>query len=116
MLLVADGDGYVVSYLLNPNGRADDILSEKRRINVGTQPATLVPFRNQNRTFVFAACDRPTVLYTAFRSHKLLCSNINLREVTHVCMFDSEAFPECLAIATEVEHPNRDEPPCAIYV
>eukprot|EP00189_Rhodosorus_marinus_P000629 CAMPEP_0113959938 /NCGR_PEP_ID=MMETSP0011_2-20120614/4431_1 /TAXON_ID=101924 /ORGANISM="Rhodosorus marinus" /LENGTH=1036 /DNA_ID=CAMNT_0000971323 /DNA_START=446 /DNA_END=3556 /DNA_ORIENTATION=- /assembly_acc=CAM_ASM_000156 len=101
MLLVADGDGYVVSYLLNPNGRADDILSEKRRINVGTQPATLVPFRNQNRMFVFAACDRPTVLYTAFRSHKLLCSNINLREVTHVCMFDSEAFPECLAIATE---------------
>jgi len=101
MLLIADGDGYVISYVLNTDGGPDEILLEKRRINVGTQPATLIPFRNRNRMFVFAACDRPTVLYTAFRSRKLLCSNINLREVTQVSMFDSEAFPECLAIATE---------------
>jgi DNA damage-binding protein 1 len=48
---------------------------------------------------VFAASDRPTVVYCT--GHKLVYANVNSGEVTSMCPFHSEPFPECLALATE---------------
>lgn len=113
-LLVALGDGYLLTFAFNAAmagavagaGRTAnsvvtaDVVSERRRLSVGTQPANLSIFRSRGSNHVFAACDRPTVVY-ATGAGKLLVSNVNLEEVTRVCGFDTEAFPDCLAIATE---------------
>ncbi|RVW39468.1 DNA damage-binding protein 1 [Vitis vinifera] len=42
---------------------------------------------------------RPTVIYSS--NKKLLYSNVNLKEVSHMCPFNSAAFPDSLAIAKE---------------
>jgi DNA damage-binding protein 1 len=66
---------------------------------VASQPITLSTFRSKNTTHVFAASDRPTVIYSS--NKKLLYSNVNLREVSHMCPFNSAAFPDSLAISVE---------------
>lgn len=50
---------------------------------------------------MFACCDRPTVVYSASPG-KLLFSNVNLSETNAMCSFNSESFPECLALASGV--------------
>ena len=54
-------------------------LSEKKRISLGTKPITLRSFRSNGASHVFAASDRPTVLYSS--NKKLLYSNLNEDEV-----------------------------------
>ncbi|KFK28706.1 hypothetical protein AALP_AA7G036100 [Arabis alpina] len=44
---------------------------------------------------------RPAVIYS--NNKKLLYSNVNLKEVSHICPFSSAAFPDSLAIAREGE-------------
>lgn len=116
-LLVALGDGFLLTYSLNAEvalvaSKSQDpdmqnamndapIVSERRKLSVGTQPADLSVFKSRGADHVFAACDRPTVVYAATGGGKLLISNVNLQEVTRVCGFDTESFPDCLAIATE---------------
>lgn len=124
-LLIALGDGYLLTYCVNAeaaavastaaDGGVDSkdvakavsemgnqmIVSERRKLSVGTKPADLSIFKSKGSDHIFAACDRPTVVYSATGAGKLLVSNVNLQEVTRVCGFDTEAFPDCLAIATE---------------
>lgn len=116
-LLVALGDGCLLTYSVNAEAAAtaaasDDpdiqnamnmaeITSERRKLSIGTQPADLSIFKSKGADHVFAACDRPTVVYASTGGAKLLVSNVNLQEVSRVCGFDTEAFPDCLAIATE---------------
>lgn len=116
-LLVALGDGCLLTYSVNAETAAaaaasgdpdvqstmntPSVVSERRKLSVGTQPADLSIFKSRGSDHVFAACDRPTVVYAATGGGKLLISNVNLQEVTRVCGFDTAAFPDCLAIATE---------------
>lgn len=116
-LLVALGDGFLLTYVVNPdalgeslssiaekgtlNADSGEIVSERRKLSVGTKPADLSIFKSKGADHVFAACDRPTVVYSATGGGKLLVSNVNLQEVTRVCGFDTQAFPDSLAIATE---------------
>ncbi|GKC46407.1 DNA damage-binding protein 1, partial [Tanacetum coccineum] len=58
-------------------------------------------FSSKSTTHVFAASDRPTVIYSS--NKKLLYSNVNLKEVSYMCPFNSAAFPDSLAIAKEGE-------------
>lgn len=48
---------------------------------------------------MFACSDRPTVIYSS--NHKLVFSNVNLKEVNHMCSLNSEAYPDSLALATD---------------
>jgi len=48
-----------------------------------------------------AGSDRPTVIYS--NNKKLIYSNVNLREVLHMCPFNSDAFPDSLALASETD-------------
>jgi len=118
-LLVGLGDGYLLTYAVNLQNALElestgnnlteerkiklrnSIVGEGRKLNVGTQPANLSTFRSRGSTHVFAACDRPTVVYSASGVNKLLLSNVNLQGVTRVCSFHTEFFPDCLAIALE---------------
>ncbi|OWZ04928.1 DNA damage-binding protein [Phytophthora megakarya] len=97
-LLVGLGDGSLMNYELNVERGT---LGTRKRVSLGSQPLSLSTFRSKNMTHVFAACDRPTVIYS--NNNKLLYSNINSKEVNVMCPFDSESFPECLALSSEEE-------------
>ena len=55
----------------------EGMLSEKKKITLGTQPAALKTFRSLSTVNVFACSDRPTVIYSS--NHKLVFSNVNLK-------------------------------------
>ncbi|KAJ6840719.1 DNA damage-binding protein 1a [Iris pallida] len=97
-LLCALGDGRLFNFLLN---MSTGELSDRKKVSLGTQPITLRTFSSKDTTHVFAASDRPTVIYSS--NKKLLYSNVNLKEVSHMCPFNSAAFPDSLAIAKEGE-------------
>ncbi|KAJ8627269.1 hypothetical protein MRB53_020576 [Persea americana] len=97
-LLCALGDGHLFNFLLN---MTTGELSDRKKVSLGTQPITLRTFSSKSTTHVFAASDRPTVIYSS--NKKLLYSNVNLKEVSHMCPFNSAAFPDSLAIAKEGE-------------
>lgn len=97
-LLCALGDGHLLNFLLNTSTGE---LTDRKKISLGTQPITLRTFSSKSTTHVFAASDRPTVIYSS--NKKMLYSNVNLKEVSHMCPFNSAAFPDSLAIAKEGE-------------
>ena len=88
-LLCALGDGHLLNFLLNTS---TGDLTDRKKVSLGTQPITLRTFSSKNTTRVFAASDRPTVIYSS--NKKLLYSNVNLKEVSHMCPFNSAAFPD----------------------
>ena len=88
-LLCALGDGHLLNFLLNTSTGE---LADRKKVSLGTQPITLRTFSSKNTTHVFAASDRPTVIYSS--NKKLLYSNVNLKEVSHMCPFNSAAFPD----------------------
>ncbi|GMJ12602.1 damaged DNA binding protein 1A [Hibiscus trionum] len=97
-LLCALGDGHLLNFQVNMSSGE---LADRKKVSLGTQPITLRTFSSKNTTHVFAASDRPTVIYSS--NKKLLYSNVNLKEVSHMCPFNSAAFPDSLAIAKEGE-------------
>ena len=95
-LFVGLGDGQLITYVLDQNTGA---LSGRKKLSLGTKPITLQTFKSHatNVSSVFAASDRPTVIFS--NNKKLIYSNVNVQEVLHVCPFSSEAFPDALALA-----------------
>ena len=101
-LLCALGDGSLFYFVLNTEVTApgSSLLKDKKKVTLGTQPTVLKKFRTQSTTNnVFACSDRPTVIYSS--TQKLVFSNVNLREVKHMCPLNAEAYPDSLALATE---------------
>lgn len=88
-LLCALGDGSMYYFsLLKDSG----MLSDKKKVTLGTQPTVLRTFRSLSTTNVFACSDRPTVIYSS--NHKLVFSNVNMKEVNHMCSLNAEAYPD----------------------
>ncbi|XP_028397691.1 DNA damage-binding protein 1-like [Dendronephthya gigantea] len=92
-LLCALGDGTFFYFIMNSTG----FLSEKRKITLGTQPAALKTFRSLSTVNVFACSDRPTVIYSS--NHKLVFSNVNLKEVGCMCPLNTQGYPQSLALS-----------------
>ncbi|XP_012275586.1 DNA damage-binding protein 1 [Orussus abietinus] len=95
-LLCALGDGSMYYFILH---KQNGILSDKKKVTLGTQPTVLKTFRSLSTTNVFACSDRPTVIYSS--NHKLVFSNVNLKEVNHMCSLNAESYPDSLALATD---------------
>ncbi|XP_014287545.1 DNA damage-binding protein 1 [Halyomorpha halys] len=95
-VLCALGDGSMFYFLFD---RATGQLSERKRVTLGTQPIVLRSFRSMATTNVFACSDRPTVIYSS--NHKLVFSNVNLKEVNYMCSLNTEIYPDSLALATD---------------
>ena len=88
-LLCALGDGHLLNFQLDTScGK----LRDRKKVSLGTRPITLRTFSSKSVTHVFAASDRPAVIYS--NNKKLLYSNVNLKEVSHMCPFNSAAFPD----------------------
>ena len=94
-LLAGLGDGQLLSLSLSTSSGA---LSGRKRLTLGSQPIALSPFRTGGRLHVFAACDRPTVVYCA--QERLLYSTVNLKDVHHMASFSTSTFPASLAFAS----------------
>ena len=88
-MLCALGDGNLFSFLLNASTGE---LTDRKKVSLGTQPISLRTFSSKGTTHVFASSDRPTVIYSS--NKKLLYSNVNLKEVNHMCPFNTAAFPD----------------------
>jgi hypothetical protein len=88
-LLCALGDGHLFNFKLDINTGA---LSDRKKISLGTQPIMLQTFWTEKGMHVFAASDRSTVIHSS--NKKLVYSNVNLKEVNHICPFNSSSFPE----------------------
>lgn len=95
-LLCALGDGTLFYFTMDPNAGS---LAERKKVTLGTQPTMLRTFKSLSTTNVFACSDRPTVIYSS--NHKLVFSNVNLKEVNYMCPLNSEGFPDSLAVASE---------------
>lgn len=94
-LLCALGDGSLFYFVMSSQG----CLTDKKKVTLGTQPTVLRKFKTHSTTNVFACSDRPTVIYSS--TQKLVFSNVNLREVKHMCPLNAEAYPDSLALATD---------------
>ena len=94
-LLCALGDGSLFYFLLTSQGT----LSEKKKVTLGTQPTVLRKFKTHSTTNVFACSDRPTVIYSS--NQKLVFSNVNLKEVKHMCPLNTDVYKDSLALATD---------------
>jgi DNA damage-binding protein 1 len=73
-LFVASGDGQLFSFKFDQHTSS---LVERKKIALGTQPIVLQTFKTGTTTNIFAASDRPTVVYS--KNQKLLYSNVNLK-------------------------------------
>lgn len=90
------GNGSLLYFIFNNNGGA---LSKMKKITLGTQPVILKNFHFLGTATVFACSDLPTVIYSS--NHKLIFSNVNIKRINHMCPFNSQAFPDCLALVTD---------------
>ncbi|KAI0234301.1 DNA damage-binding protein 1 [Lamellibrachia satsuma] len=95
-LLCALGDGSLFYFCLNT---LTGSLGERKKVTLGTQPTVLKTFRSLSTTNVFACSDRPTVIYSS--NHKLVFSNVNLKEVNYMCPLHSEGYPNSLALSND---------------
>ncbi|XP_047994134.1 DNA damage-binding protein 1 [Leguminivora glycinivorella] len=95
-LLCALGDGSMFYFTVDTETGA---LTNRKRVTLGTQPTVLRSFRSLSTTNIFACSDRPTVIFSS--NHKLVFSNVNLKEVTHMCSLNAAAYPDSLALATD---------------
>ena len=89
-LLVGLGDGRLLNFQFDPSGDSKDSLKNLKRVTLGTQPIGLKRFRARDKEYVFAASDRPTVVYC--NNGKVLYSNVNRGEVTTVSSFNTFVF------------------------
>lgn len=71
------GDGSLFSFRMDPGSGA---LSARKLVHVGSKPVSLSMMRHGDRSHVFAACDRPTVVYSS--NGKLIFSHVNFGEVS----------------------------------
>ena len=94
-LLCALGDGSLFYFVVNSSGQ----LADKKKVILGTQPTMLRKFKTGSVSNVFACSDRPTVIYSS--NQKLVFSNVNLKEVKHMCPLNTEHYKDSLALATD---------------
>ncbi|CAL5227828.1 g10856 [Coccomyxa viridis] len=95
-LLCALGDGQLFNWQLDSTTGE---LRDKKKICLGTKPIMLRSFRSNGVSHVFAASDRPTVIYSS--NKKLHYSNVNEDEVNFMSSFNSSSFPDSLALSKE---------------
>jgi len=77
-LLCGLGDGTLLSYRIEQA----HVLTDKKKLALGTKPISLRCFKYRGSFNVFAASDRPTVIYS--NDNKLLYSNLNENEVSRL--------------------------------
>ena len=95
-LFVALANGEVVTFSLDTT---DSSLSSRKTMVLGTQQARFKALpANDNIYNVFATCEHPSLIYGS--EGRLVYSAVTADKATCVCPFDSEAYPNAIAVAT----------------
>lgn len=94
-LMCGLGDGNLISFELAP---ANAALSGRKKLAIGTSGIELRAFQTKDGPHVFASCDRPTVISSAHG--RLLYSNVNSPNVSHMAPFHAEVFQDCLSLVS----------------
>ncbi|XP_030845179.1 DNA damage-binding protein 1 [Strongylocentrotus purpuratus] len=95
-ILCALGDGSLFYFQLNAE---TGYMTDRKKVILGTQPTVLKTFKSLSTVNVFACSDRPTVIYSS--NHKLVFSNVNLKEVSYMCPLNSDGYPDSLALCND---------------
>ncbi|CAI8053753.1 DNA damage-binding protein 1 [Geodia barretti] len=95
-LLVALGDGTLHYFQMDPDSGA---LTNGKKVVLGTKPIVLRQFVSGDAHHVFACSNHPTIIH--WNNHKLLFSNVNLKEVNYICTLNSDSFRDCLALVDD---------------
>ncbi|KAK3681472.1 hypothetical protein LTR37_020915 [Vermiconidia calcicola] len=98
-LFVGLADGNVVTYSIESQQR---LFANRKSIILGTQQANfaLLP-RGDGLQNVFATCEHPSLIYGS--EGKMVYSAVTAENASCVCAFDSEVYPNAIAIATDEE-------------
>jgi len=75
------------------------LITGSKKIAVGTKAVKLTTLYSKGEKHVFAASDKPTIIYG--NNKKLMFSNVNLKDVNFMCSFNNALFRHSLAIETE---------------
>lgn len=95
-LFAAMADGNVVTYAFD---QSTNKLLGRKSIVLGTREATFRALPRGNGLYnVFAICEHPSLIYSF--EGRLVYSAVTAEKATSVCPFDSEAYPDSVAIAT----------------
>ena len=100
-LFVAMEDGNVVSFNINAQ---DLTLSGRKSVVLGTREARfqLLPNRETEGLYsIFAMTEHPSLIYGS--EGRVIYSAVTAEDATCVCPFDTDAFPNCIVLATESE-------------
>jgi DNA damage-binding protein 1 len=95
-LLVALGDGTLHYYKMDADSGG---LSHGKKVVLGTKPIVLRQFLFGDTTHVFACSNHPTIVH--WSNHKLLFSNVNLKEVNYICTLNADSFKDSLALVDD---------------
>lgn len=89
-LLCALGNGHVFNFRLDVQTGE---LGDQKECSLGTLPISLRAFSFKNRTLVFAASDRPTIIYSS-NKELFYNSDVNLKELSNICPLNIAAFTD----------------------
>jgi DNA damage-binding protein 1 len=97
-LFVAMQDGNVITFNISP---ANFAFSGRKRVILGVQQARfhLLAQPADGTHAIFATTEHPSLIYGA--EGRIVYSAVTAEEATYVCPFDAEAFPDCVALATD---------------
>jgi DNA damage-binding protein 1 len=97
-LFIAMEDGIVLTFSVD---RLSHQLSGRKSIVLGTQQAQfhILPRQDVNGLFnVFATCEHPSLIYG--EEGRIVYSAVTAENASSVCPFNSEAYPNSIAVAT----------------
>ncbi|KAG0652707.1 UV-damaged DNA-binding 1 [Hyphodiscus hymeniophilus] len=95
-LFVAMEDGIVLTFNVD---RSNYSLSGRKSIVLGVQEAQLQILPRKDGLFnVFATCEHPSLIYGS--EGRIVYSAVTADSATHVCSFNSEAFPDSIVVST----------------
>ena len=95
-LFVAMEDGVVLAFNVSKN---DFSLSGKKSVVLGTQQAQFQILPRSDGLFnVFAICEHPSLIYGS--EGRIVYSAVTAEDATHVCSFNSRAYPDSIVVAT----------------
>ena len=95
-LFIAMANGEVITFFVDPSGFK---LISKKAVVLGTQQANFKILPQSNGLdHIFATCEHPSLIHAS--EGRIIYSAITAEKASCVCLFDSEAYPGSIAIAT----------------
>lgn len=91
-LIVGLRDGNLIFYQIKDNLK----FFKESSLKIGYQGVLIDTLQTFNSFYVFAACDRPVILY--FDNDQFHLTNISLKEVAFFSSFHTATFQHCLAL------------------